>query len=277
MNIECQHKLDRLKTLLRETGGCAIAYSGGVDSSLLVTVAHEVLGAKALAVIATSSTYPEREYRQALQLVEDRKIPHVVIRSEELEIPGFRDNPPDRCYYCKKELFTKVKDVALAHGLQHVADGSNADDVHDYRPGLRAANEIGVLSPLKMAGLTKPEIRELSRHYQLPTADKPAMACLSSRFPYGSAITPEKLNQVEAVENFLIERGFTGFRARHHGSILRLEVPVDQMDRMLQPPFRTEFVTFAKAQGFHYVTLDLEGYRTGSLNEVLRDTTIHEN
>ncbi len=276
MNAECRAKLDKLKEILRETGGCAVAYSGGCDSSLLATVAWEVLGSRCLAVIATSSTYPKREYEQAVALIRERKIPYLVIASEELNIPGFRENPPDRCYHCKKELFTKIKQAARERGLNQVADGSNADDLKDYRPGLRALNELGILSPLRMAGLTKAEIRIISQEvYGLPTANKPAMACLSSRFPYGSAITPEKLNQIEAIENFLADHGFTGCRARHHDHILRLEVPADQMDRLLDVPLREECIKFIKGRGFKYVTLDLEGYRTGSLNEVLEETKIH--
>jgi pyridinium-3,5-biscarboxylic acid mononucleotide sulfurtransferase len=276
MDSECRAKLDKLKKILLETGGCVVAYSGGCDSSLLATVAREVLGDRSLTVIATSSTYPKREYEQAVALVEEKKIPYLVIHSEELDIPGFRENPPDRCYHCKKELFTKIKQVAREHGLSQVVDGSNADDVTDYRPGLRALAELGILSPLRMAGLTKAEIRTISREvYHLPTAGKPAMACLSSRFPYGSAITPEKLKQIEAIENFLADRGFSGGRARHHDRILRLELLPDQMKRLLESPLREECVKFIKDQGFKYVTLDLEGYRTGSLNEVLEEISSH--
>ena len=274
MDTECRAKLDELKKIIQQTGGCAVAYSGGCDSSLLMMVAREVLGDRSLAVIATSSTYPKREFEQAVALARENKFPYIVITSEELDIPGFRENPPDRCYHCKKELFTKIKKVAREHGFDHVADGSNADDLKDYRPGMRAITELGILSPLRMAGLTKAQIRTISREvYHLPTADKPAMACLSSRFPYGSAITPEKLTQIEAIENFLTDHGFSGGRARHHDKILRLELPVDQMQRILESPIREECIKFIKSQGFNYVALDLEGYRTGSLNEVLTPPT----
>ncbi|MBM4036377.1 MAG: ATP-dependent sacrificial sulfur transferase LarE [Planctomycetes bacterium] len=270
MTEERLAKLERLRDALRATGGCAVAYSGGVDSSLLLAVAHEVLGPRCLAVIATSSTYAEREGRAALQWVRQRGIPHVVIESEELDIPGFRDNPPDRCYHCKRELFTKVRQQAAARGLEHVADGTNADDARDYRPGRRAAGELRVLSPLLEAGLAKADIRAVAREvYHLPMADKPAMACMASRFPYGSAITRDKLRQVEAIEGMLERLGFRTYRARHHGTVLRLELGPDEIPRLAQPETRHGIVEFAKSLGFTYVTLDLEGYRTGSMNATL--------
>lgn len=269
MNDETVHeKLERLKTILRSSGGCAVAFSGGVDSTFLLTVAREVLGERCLAVIATSSTYPERERDQAISFVEKRGIPHEVIVSEELDIPGFSENPRDRCFHCKSELFRKVRERADARGLPWIADGANADDVRDYRPGMRAARELGVRSPLLEAGLTKEDIRTLSREvYGLPTADKQSMACLASRFPYGSAITREKLGQVERVEEFLEGRGFRVFRARHHGDVLRLELGADDMKCILSDGLRGEVSAFAKKEGFVYVTLDIDGYRTGSMNE----------
>jgi uncharacterized protein len=270
MTPQLEEKLNQLRDILRGTGGCAIAFSGGVDSTLLLTVAREVLGDRALAVIATSSTYADRECQAAIAWVEQNSIPHVVIESEELHIPGFRENPPNRCYYCKTELFSEVRQEAEARGIQHIADGTNADDVHDHRPGMQAACELDVLSPLKEAGLTKQDIRTISREvYDLPTADKPAMACMASRFPYGSEITAEKLAQVEAVEGWLAERGFGVYRARHHGDMVRLELGPDEMERMQQPAVRKGFVQAAKAEGFTYVTLDLEGFRSGSMNEPL--------
>ncbi|MFA5865727.1 MAG: ATP-dependent sacrificial sulfur transferase LarE [Phycisphaerae bacterium] len=273
MDAKILKKLETLKQLLSETKGCAIAYSGGVDSTFLLTVAYEVLGEKTLAVIATSSTYPKKEYDQALRWVREKSIPHIVIVSEELDIPGFRDNPPNRCYFCKKELFSRVRQEALRRGIPHVADGSNADDTNDYRPGMLAARELDVLSPLKSAALTKNEIRSLSREiYHLPTADKPAMACLASRFPYHSTITGEKLHQVESVETFLADHGLYGSRARHHGQILRLELPPDKMAQLLESPLRESTIKLCKDLGFTYITLDLEGYRAGSLNEVLRES-----
>lgn len=271
MTSQQTDKLARLRAILRETGGCAVAYSGGVDSSLVLAVARDVLGERCLAVIATSSTYARVECQDAIAWVESQGIRHVAIDSEELDVPGFRDNPPDRCYHCKHELFTKVREQAEAHGLAAVADGSNADDAGDYRPGMRAATELGVLSPLKQAGLTKDDIRTLAREvYRLPVADKPAMACMASRFPYGSTITRGKLGQVEAVEDWLRGHGFAIFRARHHGDMLRLELGPDEMDLVERAVIRDALVACGKAQGFHYVTLDLEGYRTGSMNEPLR-------
>ena len=268
MTAEQNRKLEQLRRILGDTGGCAVAFSGGVDSSVVLSAAFEVLGERSLAVIATSSTYPEREFRRAVEWVEQQGIPHVVISSEELDIPEFSCNPTDRCYYCKKELFEKVGEQAHIHGLSHVADGSNADDVGDYRPGMTAARELKVLSPLKEAGLTKEDVRALAREvYRLPVADKPAMACLASRFPYGSEITRSKLGQVEQIEVFLERRGFRIFRARHHGDTLRLELGPDETVAMLDGDTRREVIRLAKELGFTYVTLDLEGYRTGSMNE----------
>ncbi len=266
----CLGKLNALRALLRETGGCAVAYSGGVDSTLVLTVAREVLGDRCLAVIATSSTYPKREYEEAIGRVKEKGIPHVVVVSEELDIPEFSDNPPNRCYYCKRELFTKLREQADLQGLKHIADGTNADDAGDFRPGMRAAREMGVISPLRDAGLTKEEVRLISAEvYGLPTASKPAMACMSSRFPYGSAITRGKLRQVEAVEDFLVSKGFRTLRARHHGEVLRLELGPEEMLLMQQPAVREACIGVAKEQGFVYVTLDLEGFRSGSMNEAL--------
>ena len=274
MHSDVSCKLMHLKEILKETGGCAVAFSGGVDSTLLVTVAHEVLGDRCLAVTATSSTYPEREFKRAVDWIVKRGIPHMVVSSEELDIPGFSSNPPDRCYYCKKELFTILKEQADAHGLQWIADGTNADDVGDYRPGIRAACDLGVISPLREAGLTKNDIRLISREvYDLPTADRPAMACLASRFPYGSVITGEKLDQVEQLEAFLEREGFRVFRARHHGDILRLELGPEEMASMSDARLRAQVTEYAKKLGFTYITLDLEGYRTGSMNEVLSGQT----
>jgi len=261
-------KFKRLKDILRQTQGCSIAYSGGVDSSLLVTVAHEVLSERCLAVLATSSTYPKREYDQAVRFIRERSIPLVTIVSEELDIPEFRDNPTNRCYYCKKELFGKIKAIAESRGLACVADGNNADDTRDFRPGMEAARELGVLSPLKEAGLTKEEIRQLARQYGLPMAEKPPMACLASRFPYGLTITAEKLEKVERIEDFLHNRDFCMVRARYHETILRLELAPQEMQPFITSEARIELIHLAKELGFYYITMDLEGYRTGSMNEV---------
>ena len=270
MTTEYMEKLNKLKKILKKTDGCAVAFSGGVDSSLLLAVARDVLGDRCLAVIATSSTYPQRESDQAVEWVKSQNIPYIVIISEELDIPEFITNPKNRCYHCKKELFDKISKQAHAHGLKHVADGSNADDAGDYRPGMNAARELGVLSPLMQAGLTKEDIRTIAREvYHLPMADKPSMACLASRFPYGSSITRDKLDQVGTIEAFLDREGFRIYRARHHGDILRLELGPDEIKTIMNADTRNKIITFAKKQGFLYVTMDLEGYRTGSMNEGL--------
>jgi uncharacterized protein len=268
-----QAKLEKLRAVMRETGGCAVAFSGGVDSSLVLAAGHEQLGDRCLAVIATSSTYPEREYRQAREWVESNGIPHVVISSEELDIPEFAGNPANRCFYCKTELFTKALEVAKEHGIGFVADGTNYDDRGDYRPGREAAKKLGIISPLMEAEMTKEDIRTVARAvYALPVADKPSMACLASRFPYGSLITREKLGQVERIEVMLETMGFRVFRARHHGDIVRIELGDEEMRRILDDSVRSAVVAKAKAEGFSYVAIDMEGYRTGSMNDTLHRT-----
>jgi uncharacterized protein len=267
VNPKTQEKLRLLQQLLKEMKSCAIAYSGGVDSTFLITIAYEVLGDRSLAVTATSSTYPIRELKEAEQYAKTLGIPHVVINSEELDIDGFAHNPPDRCYYCKKELFQKIQQIAHEHHLAYVLDGSNEDDASDYRPGTKARGELGIRSPLQDVGLTKQEIRELSKSMHLSTAEKPALACLASRFPYGTTITREGLRQVEAAEEFLLSLGIYHCRVRYHDSIARIEVPQDDFPVILI--HSQAIVKRFKDLGFTYVTLDIEGYRTGSLNEVL--------
>ena len=264
-----EQKLVELKQLLESIGSVVIAFSGGVDSTFLSKVAFDVLGDNALAVTATSATYPQAEFKEAKQLAKDIGIRHEIIVSEELDIPEFSSNPPNRCYYCKGELFSKLREIADQHRLTHIADGTNADDVYDHRPGLQAAAEQGVRSPLKESNLTKSDIRELSQRMNLPTWNKPSFACLASRFPYGSTITREKLTIVDEAEQFLRELGIQQFRVRHHDQIARIEISLEDMEKFISDGIREQIVEKFKELGYTYVTLDLSGYRTGSMNEVL--------
>jgi len=265
--VTVEEKSKILRGLIRKTGGIAVAFSGGVDSTFLAAVACQELGDRALAVTALSPTYPQHEQLEAAALAKMLGIQHENVDSNELEIPGFADNPVDRCYYCKSELFAEVSQVARKYGIDVVADGTNTDDLDDYRPGRRAAKECGVLSPLLEAGLNKEDIRELSKELKLPTWDKPAFACLASRFPYGSRITEEKLQAVDTAEKAMREMGFTQLRVRHHDDIGRIEVGVQEIEKALEPATRVRIVDALKAAGFKYVALDLEGYRMGSMNE----------
>jgi len=266
MNIALGDKTDKLRTILADMGGCVIGFSGGVDSTLLFAVAAEVLGQRALAVTATSKTYPERELNEARELAEQIGGRHLVIVSEELDIPEFRDNPRNRCYYCKKELFGKLRDIADREALGYVLDGTNVDDASDHRPGRAAAEELLVRSPLEEAGFSKQDIRDLSRTMGLPTWDKPAFACLSSRFPYGTAITPERVGQVGLAEESLRGLGFRTLRVRYHGSVARIELGEQEFERATGA-LRDEVVRLVKEAGFTYVAIDLQGYRTGAMNE----------
>jgi uncharacterized protein len=262
-----QEKLKQLQQFLLNLNSCAIAYSGGVDSTFLIKVAYDTLGKNALAVTATSSTYPQRELADAKQFAEEIGIPHMIIESEELDISEFSGNSLDRCYYCKKELFQKIQQIAKDHRLNAVLDGSNADDTFDYRPGARARNELGVRSPLKEVGFTKQEIRDLSASLHLKSSEKPAFACLASRFPYGVKITKERLKQIEAAEEYLFSLGIRQCRVRFHDPIARIEVLPEDISTILT--HAQKIIKRFKTLGFTYITLDLQGYRTGSLNEVL--------
>jgi uncharacterized protein len=259
-------KTDKLKAILTEMGGCVIGFSGGVDSTLLFAVAADALGERALAVTATSETYPERELREAEALAVRIGGRHRLVVSEELDIPEFQHNPRNRCYFCKKELFGKLRAIADEEGLHYVLDGTNIDDRSDHRPGRQAAAELGVRSPLEEAGFTKEDIRTLSRLLDLPTWDKPAFACLSSRFPYGTAITAERVSQVGKAEESLRELGFKVLRVRYHGDVARLELGPEEF-LQATGAMREEIVRQIKAAGFIYVAVDLQGYRTGSMNE----------
>ncbi|AVX32292.1 uncharacterized protein CTH_2768 [Carboxydocella thermautotrophica] len=268
-----QAKLKRLQQILKENGSCLIAFSGGVDSTFLLQAALKTLGPdQVLAVTAFSETYPERERQAAVQLARQLGARLLTVETEELADPEFVANPVDRCYICKKELWHKLQSIQQQYQLQVIYDGANADDASDFRPGRRATREAGVISPLLEAGLTKEEIRQLSREWQLPTWNKPSFACLSSRFPYGSPITREKLLQIDAGENWLIEQGFLPCRVRHHGEIARLELAPDQLARLVTDEnLRQQCLEKFKSLGFTYITLDLQGFRSGSMNENLSE------
>jgi uncharacterized protein len=266
--MQLDTKFQKLKDILSESGSAVVAFSGGVDSTFLLQTARDVLGVeRVVALTATSPTYPSHEFNESVRLAKELGVQQVVVDSNELEIPGFADNPPRRCYHCKKELFQICLNKARELGYSKVFDGSNLDDLNDYRPGREAALELKVCSPLLEAGLTKEEIRALSRRGGLSTAEKQPFACLASRFPYGTRITAERLQQIDRCETFMREKGFHTFRVRYHNDTARIEVALDELSRIIDDEMRVQLLTEFKAAGFTYVALDLQGYRTGSMNE----------
>lgn len=271
--MNAYEKLESLKNNIKTMKSAAVAFSGGVDSSFLLKVAAEVLGNDVIAVTAHSSTYPERELKEAIEFAKNYSVRQRIIVSEELEVEGFEDNPVNRCYLCKNELYEKIEAIATQEGAEYILEGSNYDDLGDFRPGMKAVKEHGILSPLRDALLTKDEIRFLSKEMGLKTWNKQAFACLSSRFPYGEKITKERLGMIDRAEQFLLDLGFTQVRVRFHKDIARIEVSQEQFEMMLDRKTRERIYEEFKRIGFMYTALDLKGYRTGSMNEGLDENT----
>ncbi len=274
VSFEVQQKFQRLQTILREMESVVIGFSGGIDSTLLIRVATEVLGDGALAVIGRSETYPTREFEEAVALAKQFGSRFRVVATEETDNLKFRENPPDRCYFCKSELFGKLNIIAEEERLRWIADGTISDDMGDFRPGMRAKSEQNVRSPLLEAGFSKSDVRTLAKHLDIPTWDKPSFACLSSRFPYGFGITKENLMKIDEAETTMRDLGFSFFRVRHHDDkTARIEIGKQEFHRIFDDQLREQIVERFKKFGFVYVTLDLQGYRTGSMNEVLSAET----
>lgn len=261
-------KFEKLKECLYNLRNVAIAFSSGVDSTFLLKVAHDIMGDNVIAVTAKSCSFPERELNEAQKFCKENNIKHIIVNSEELDIEGFKNNPPNRCYLCKKELFSKIWQIAKKNGIKNVIEGSNLDDEGDYRPGLQAVKELSVKSPLRELGFTKNDIRELSKKLGLATAEKQSFACLSSRFVYGETITEDKLKMVDKSEQLLLDLGFHQVRVRIHSNLARIEVMPDEFEKLLLN--REIIIKKLKNYGFTYVTMDLTGYRTGSMNETLK-------
>ena len=279
MSMVDQHKIDALERQIESLGSVAVAFSGGADSTLLLAMCLRVLGSQAvLAVTADSPTLPRTELAEAQELARELGATHTVIETEEMDDAHFTSNPPDRCFYCKQELFESIRTLAGERGFAHIAYGATEADLGDHRPGMRAASQAGAVAPLLEAGFTKQDVREMSRELGLRTWDKPAMACLSSRFPYGTHLTQPDLAQVERAEELLRrELGFRQVRVRHHGPVARIELDPQDIVRALEDPVRTRIVDGLKRIGYRYVTLDLAGFRSGSMNEVLEpEVDLHD-
>lgn len=260
-------KYERLKEYMKSLGSAAVAFSSGVDSTFLLKAAKAALGDNVIAVTAKSRSFPKRELNETVNFCKENNIRHIIFESEELGIDGFRQNPVNRCYLCKKEIFKKIKEIADENNIACVAEGSNTDDDGDYRPGLIAVKELGIKSPLRHVGFTKREIRELSKRLGLPTWNKQSFACLATRFVYGEEITEKKLDMVDRSEQLLLDMGFHQLRVRIHGNIARIEVMPDEFEKLIKN--RENIYTRLKSFGFDYVTMDLQGYRTGSMNETV--------
>jgi len=264
LSLGLEQKLNKLRAIMHECDSVLVAYSGGVDSALVMAVAHRELGERALACIGVSPSYPTREMRDAVKLAEQIGVPYRLVNTTEYLDANYAANPTNRCYFCKSELHDQLKKVANEEGWQMVLDGNNSSDLGDYRPGMAAARERGVRSPLIEANVSKAEVRELAHYLGLPVWDKPAMACLSSRVPHGTAITPELLRQIESAEDVLVDLGFRQFRVRHHNELARIELPAEDFPQALAQ--HTALLTGIRAAGYRFVTLDLAGFRSGSLN-----------
>lgn len=264
-------KYEKLKNIIKGYESLAVAFSGGVDSTFLLKTAHDVLGNNCAAITGRSESFPEREYKESMDFCSSEGIRQIAFESGEIDTPGYAENPVNRCYICKHSLFSSLLKLAEENGLKYVAEGSNIDDNGDFRPGLTAIAELGIKSPLREAGLYKEEIRLLSKEMGLPTWDKPSYACLASRFVYGERITREKLSMVDKAEELLLGLGFKQVRVRIHGEIARIEVEQKDFERFGDPTLRENIYDKLKSFGFSYVTLDLKGYRTGSMNELLSE------